>query len=138
MAEADKRRLELRQPDPAVADPEIRKEFLEKWGVEVVGITRSARGYMADFRFRVLDSDKALPLFDGKIPPYLIPDGTSIKLPVPMGEKVGAFRTTNRGKNIQSGKDYHIIFANPDAFVKPGQKVSVIIGDFRAEHLTLK
>lgn len=138
IAEAQKRRLELLQPDSAIADPAIRKDFLERWGVEVIGVTGAARGYMIDFRFRVVDANKALPLFDGRTPAYLIPDGSGIKLPVPAGQKVGAFRTTNRGNNIQSGKNYHIVFANPDAFVKPGQKVSVVIGDFRAEHLTLK
>jgi hypothetical protein len=65
-------------------------------------------------------------------------EGTNIKLPVPVGEKVGAFRTTNRGKNITAGRDYYMMFANPDSYVKPGQKVSVVIGEFRAEHMTLQ
>jgi hypothetical protein len=135
---AEKRRDVLLQPDAAVADPAIRKALLEKWGVEVFGVRLAARGYMIDFRFKVIDVDKALPLFDTRIKPYLLPDGSTIKLPVPVGQKVGAFRTTNRGKNILADKIYAIMFANPDSFVKLGQKVSVVIGDFRVEHLTLK
>ena len=138
MEEARKRRQALMQPDAAVADAAIHKELIEKWGVEVMGVRLAARGYMMDFRFRVLDLEKALPLFDSRIKPYVIPEGTDVKLPVPAGQKVGTFRTTNRGKNIQAGKDYVIMFANPDAFVKSGQKVSVVIGDFRVERLTLK
>jgi hypothetical protein len=126
------------RPDAAVADPAIRKELLEKWGVEVLGVWTGARGFMIDFRFRVLDVDKALPLFDPKIQPYLIRDGSTIKLPVPVGEKVGSFRTTNRGKNVQAQRDYHIMFGNPDSYVKPGQNVSVVVGDFRVDHLTLR
>jgi hypothetical protein len=119
-------------------DSATHKELVERWGVEVIGVREAARGYMIDFRFRVLDADKALPLFDARIQPYLLTEGTNVKLPVPVGEKVGAFRTTNRGKNIQSGKDYYMMFANPDSYVRPGQRVSVVIGDFRAEHMTLR
>jgi hypothetical protein len=138
MEEAQKRREALLKPDAALADPAIRKDLLEKWGVEVFGVWTAARGYMIDFHFRVLDVEKALPLFDSKIRPYLVRDGSDIKLPVPVGEKVGAFRTTNRGKNIQAQRDYHIMFGNPDSYVKSGQNVSVVIGDFRVDHLTLR
>lgn len=138
LAEAQQHRETLRQPDPAVADPAVRQELLERWGVEVYGVRLAARGYMIDFRFRVLDAEKALPLFDTRIKPYLLPERTTVKLPVPAGEKVGAFRTTNRGANIVANKDYYLMFGNPDAFAKRGQKVSVVIGDFHVEHLTLQ
>jgi hypothetical protein len=138
MEEAQKRRAALMKPDPAVADSVTHQELLDKWGVEVYGVRLAARAYMIDFRFRVVDADKALPLFDPKTQPYLLTEGTNIKLPVPVGEKVGAFRTTNRGKNITAGRDYYMMFANPDSYVNPGQKVSVVIGEFRAEHMTLQ
>jgi hypothetical protein len=57
---------------------------------------------------------------------------------VPSAAKVGALRTTNRQGNIKPGKIYNIMFANPGYHVKPGQKVSVVIGDFKVEHLTVK
>ena len=136
--EANKRRDALLRTDEAVAGPESRKAFKDKWGVEVFGVWTAARGYMIDFHFRVIDVDKALPLFDPRINPYLVPEGTSLKLPVSAGEKVGAFRTTNRGGNIQANRDYHIVFGNPDAYVKTGKKVSVVIGEFRANDLTLR
>ena len=138
MEAAQEKRKALLKPDAAVADSEIHKELIEKWGVEVNGVRLAARGYMIDFRFRVLDAQKALPLFDPKTKPYLLTEGTNIKLPVPVGAKVGAFRPTNRGKNITADKDYYMMFANPDSYVKPGQKVSVVIGDFRAQHMTLQ
>jgi len=136
--QALQRRSALLKPEMAIADPEERKQLLERWGVEVMGTRIAAGGYMIDFRFRVLDADKALPLFDSKIQPYLLRQGSDIKLPVPVGQKVGAFRTTDRGKNIQAGKDYYIMFANPDSYVKPGQRVSVVIGDFRVNDLTIQ
>lgn len=134
MAAAEARRLEGLQPDPG---PDS-KALADKWGVEVIGMRLTSAGYMLDFRFRVLDADKALPLFDHRIKPYVVADKSDIKLPVPMAPKVGAFRPTNRGKNIKADKTYYMVFANPDSYVKSSEKVSVVIGDFRAENLTVK
>lgn len=138
LAEARGRQHELLRPEAAIADPSVRQALLERWGVEVHGVRQAARGYMIDFRFRVLDADKALPLFDRRTQPYLVREGSDVRLPVPAASKVGAFRPTNRGGNIQSGRDYHMVFGNPDAYVKPGARVSVVIGDFRADGLTLR
>ena len=133
MAEAQERRAALLRPDPA-APNEI---LAERWGVEVIGIWRTAGGYMLDFRFRVVDQEKALPLFDHRTKPYVTAEKSGINLPVPVGAKTGAMRPTNRGKNIKADKTYYMVFANPDMHLKPGDKVSVVIGDFRVEHLTV-
>jgi hypothetical protein len=133
IAAAEQRRLAELQPDPTVDNDTL----TEKWGVKVIGIGHTAAGYMLDFRFRVVDAEKALPLFDHRIKPYVTAEKSGLKLPVPIAAKVGAFRPTNRGKNIKSGKNYYMIFANPDSYLKAGDKVSVIIGDFRVEHLTV-
>ena len=115
--------------------PEEAKQLADKWGVELLGMRLTTAGYMLDFRFRVLDVDKALPLFDHRIKPHIVAERSNIKLPVPMAAKVGAFRPTNRGKNIKSDKTYYMIFGNPDRHVKVGEKVTVVIGDFKVEHL---
>jgi hypothetical protein len=139
IAEAEKRRLEKMSPDPAVApDTEVGKQLKEKWGVEVIGVNLTSGGYMLDFRFRVLEVDKALPLFDHRIKPVVVTHRGSVTLPVPMAAKVGGFRPTNRGKNIKADKNYYIVFANPDHFLNVGDKVNVVIGDFRADNLTLR
>ena len=134
MAAAEAKRLAALQPDPGPDN----KALAEKWGVEVIGMSMTSAGYMLDFRFRVLDADKALPLFEHRIKPYVVADKSDIKLPTPMAPKVGAFRPTNRGKNIKADKTYYMVFANPDNYVKPGEKVSVVIGDFRAENMTVR
>ncbi len=133
IAEAEGERLAKTQPDPTLPD-----ELREKWGVEVIGIDLTSGGYMLDFRFRVVDAEKALSLFDHRIKPYVLTDRAKVKLPVPTAAKVGAFRPTNRGKNIRADKTYYMVFGNPDNFVKAGEKVSVVVGDFRAENLTVR
>ena len=135
--QAEKRRVEESRPDPAISGAAAER-LAEQWGVEVTGIRLTSAGYMLDFRFRVVDAQKALPLFDHRIKPYVLAERSQVKLPVPMAPKVGAFRPTNRGKNIQPDKTYYMVFGNPDSYLKPGQKVSVVIGDFRAEHLTVR
>jgi hypothetical protein len=120
---------------PSPVSPEQAEKLAEQWGVKLISLNLTSAGFMMDFRFRVLDADKALSLFDHRIKPYVVAERSSIKLPVPMAAKVGAMRPTNRGKNIKADKNYYMIFANPDRHVKRGEKVTVIIGDFKVEHL---
>jgi hypothetical protein len=124
-------RIEL----PPLVDTEQAREIADKWGVELISLRLTAGGYMIDFRFRVLDSEKSNTFFDHKIKPLLVVERSNAKLPIPMASKVGGFRTTNRGKNIRSNKTYYMVFGNPDSHVKSGEKVTMVIGDFKAEHL---
>ena len=90
---------------------------------------------MLDFRYRVLDPEKALPLFDRKIKPHLVDEATGAVFAVPEPPKVGALRSTRKP---QPGKNYFVMFANPGGYVKKNSKVSVVIGDFRAENLVVQ
>ncbi len=121
---------------PLVSEQEARA-IAEKWGVELVSLRLTAAGYMIDFRFRVLDVDKSRTFFDSRIKPQLVVEKSNAKLPVPMAAKVGAFRTTNRGRNIKPDKTYYIVFANPDAHVKSGETVTMVVGDFKEAHLVV-
>jgi len=116
-------------------DDEQIEQLREQWGVEILGMRLASANMMMDFRFRVLEVDKALTLFDHRIKPYVIVDRNNIKLPVPMAAKVGALRPTNRGKNIKADRNYYMIFGNPDRHVKAGETVTVVIGEFRVDHL---
>ena len=122
---------------PAMVDAEREKAIADKWGVELTSLRLTAGGYMIDFRFRVLDVEKSRMFFDHHIKPLLVVDRSNAKLPVPMAAKVGAFRTTNRGRNIKPNKTYYMVFGNPDSHVKSGETVTMVIGDFKAEHLTV-
>lgn len=107
----------------------------EKWGVRPLSIRQAAEGYMLDFRYRVTDEGKAAPLFSHKIKPYLIDQATGAVMAVPDVPKVGSMRSTRKPLK---DKNYAILFANPGKFIKPGNKVTVVIGDFRAENLVVE
>lgn len=118
-------------PDtPGAADP-----LEDRWGIRVLNIRLSAEGLMLDFRYRVLDAVKAAPLFSREFKPYLIDEATGARFLVPDSPKVGALRTTRPPKE---GKNYFIIFVNPGRYIKAGNKVTVVIGDFKAEHLVVE
>ena len=117
--------------------PTIQKSLYEnKWGVKVEDIRLSSAGYMLDFRYRVLDPQKAAPLLSRQVKPYLVDQESGSKLIVPAPPKVGSLRQ----KSYQpiSNKIYFILFSNPGRLVKPGNKVTVVIGDFRAEDLIVE
>lgn len=122
---------------PAMLEPARAEEIARQWGVQLLSLRLSAGDYMMDFRFRVLDADKAAVFFDQRIKPYVLVERSSAKLPVPMATKVGALRPTNRGKNIRANRNYYMMFANPDRHVQRGGKATLVIGDFRVEHLTV-
>lgn len=98
----------------------------EKWGIKVESARLSAGGYMIDFRYRVLDAAKAAPILDRSIKPYMVDQVSGAVFAVPTPPKVGQLRS---GKNIQEGKSYFIIFANPAHYVKAGNEITVVIGD---------
>ncbi len=107
----------------------------EKWGVQIVGIRISAAGFMLDFRYRVIDAEKAAPLFDRATKPYLIHQESGAKFMVPNPPKTGPLRTSD---TPQQGRVYWMFFGNPGRYVKPGNKVTVVIGDFKAENLIVE
>ena len=107
----------------------------EQWGVKVLRISLSAEGYMLDFRYRVLDAEKAAPLFDRKNKAYLVDQVSGAKFQVPESPKVGALRTT---RPPERDKVYFIIFGNPERYVKKGNKVTVMIGDIKIENLVVE
>ena len=105
------------------------------WGIRIEGIRLSAADYMLDFRYRVIDPVKAAPLFNRKTKPYLIDQESGAKFMVPSPPKVGPLRTSDPP---QADRTYFIMFGNPGKYVKKGNKVTVVIGDFRLEDLIVE
>ena len=118
---------------PAVSSPG--QSMDEKWGIKPLSIRPTAEGFFIDFRYRIVDEEKAAPLFSPTIKPLLIDENTGAIMAVPTVPKVGSMRSTR--KPI-TGRDYVILFANPNNHIKPGHKVTVVIGNYRAEHLIVE
>jgi hypothetical protein len=108
----------------------------QKWGIQVTSLHLSANGYMVDFRYKVVDPEKAATLGDPKAKPYLLDQATGAKLVVPKSPKVGPLRQS--AENLTAGKVYFTLFSNRNKAVKAGSKVTVVVGDFRAENLVVQ
>ncbi len=108
----------------------------EKWGVRIIGTRLTSAGYMLDFRFKVLDPGKSAPLLDPRVKAYLIDKSSGQKFFVPSTPKVGSLRQTTL--EPVSGRIYCIFFANPGKFIKPGNEVSIVIGDFESTNVVLQ
>ena len=121
--------------NPAAEDIVNTENLEERWGIEISGIRLTSGGFMLDFRYRVIDAKKAAPLFVRAAKPYLIDQETGAKFMVPNPPKTGPLRTSNEP---QQGRVYWMFFANPGRYVKQGSKVTVVIGDFRAENLIVE
>lgn len=119
------------QVDPSANPEPVSVE--ERWGIQVVALRLAAAGHTLDFRYKVLDPGKAKPLSGRQTKPYL--EAAGKRFPVFSAPRVGPLRSTYQP---EPGKVYGIIFVNAYQAVKLGDKVSVVIGDFRADNLTVE
>ncbi len=103
--------------------------------IEVTSIRLSTHDHMIDYRYRVLDADKATDLFKRQIKPYLIHQKTEKVLAVPETAKLGPLRNSNIP---QEGKIYWMFFGNTGKLVQAGDRVTVTIGEFRIEDLVVE
>ena len=85
-----------------------------------------------------MNPTKAHPIVDRRNKPYMIVQATWEKLAVPSYPKVGPLRQTTRFGKPKRWKVYFILFANPGKTVKQGDKVTVVIGDFKMGNLVVQ
>jgi hypothetical protein len=106
-----------------------------RFGVDQLQVRSTSSGSSLEFRYRVVDPQKAAMLNDKSAKPYLVDQKTGNRLTVPTMEKIGLLRQV---ATPEPGREYWMVFANPGKLVKPGQRVDVVIGAFRASSLTVE
>ena len=112
-----------------------RQYYATMWGVDSLSVKSVESGEMIRFTYRVLDTDKAKSLNEKRNEPSLIDPKAGVKLVVPSLEKVGKLRQSS---TPEAGRMYWMTFSNKGGYVKPGHRVSVTIGDFRADGLVVQ
>ena len=105
------------------------------WGVDSLSVKSVESGEVIRFSFRVLDANKAKMLNDKKFEPSLIDPKAGVKLVVPSLEKVGQLRQSG---TPTAGKSYWMAFSNKGRLVKRGDRVNLVIGQFRADGLVVE
>jgi hypothetical protein len=128
--------IATRDADSSRALAEEREVDLgQQWGIEITSIRLTAENHMIDYRYRVLDADKATDLFKRQTKPYLIHQKTGKVLAVPETAKLGPLRNSN---TPQEGRTYWMFFGNANSLVKADDRVTIVIGEFRAEDLVVQ
>jgi hypothetical protein len=122
-------------PGAAPAADRINADLEAEWGIRVVSLRQTANGHLLDFRYRVVDPEKAKSLLRREDKPVLIDEASGKRFPVPQMPKIGALRQSSLAP--EAGKVYFILFKNPFGLLKSGSKVTVVIGNFKAEHLVV-
>ena len=125
-------------PDSQVIEPADAAEppsIEEQWGIEITSLRLTANGHMLDYRYRVVDAEKATDLFKRQIKPHLIHQPSGKVMAVPETAKLGPLRNSNIP---QEGKIYWMFFGNAGKIVRAGDKVTVVIGEFRVEDIVVE
>ena len=105
------------------------------WGVDSLTVKYTESGEIIRFSYRVLAPAKAAVLNDKKSEPSLIDPQAGVKLVIPEMEKVGKLRQSS---TPIAGKSYWMAFSNSGRRVRPGDRVIVQIGNFRADGLVVE
>ncbi|MBC8419195.1 MAG: hypothetical protein H8E10_11420 [Desulfobacterales bacterium] len=124
--------------DQGAVPEEKYQTLVARWGVRPVAIRLTGADYFVDFRYVIVDPEKAKTVLSrGKQNKdvFLLDQKTGKKFPVPV-TKVGPLRATTLSP--KKDRQYTILFSNVGKSIKKGGKVSVIIGEFKAENLTVE
>jgi hypothetical protein len=105
------------------------------WGIDSLTAKYTESGEIIRFSYRVVDPEKAATLNDKKAEPSLIDPQAGVKLVVPQMEKIGKLRQSS---TPVAGKQYWMAFSNSGRRVRPGHRVNVEIGPFRADGLVVE
>jgi len=111
--------------------PEPRGSLKDVFGIEVKTVRLAMAGRAVDVRYTIVDPERAAGLDQRANTTYLLDEKT--------GERVGMPQSPpplelHRPKE---GSDYFVIFKNTQA-VKEGSKVTLVVGNAQATHLTVE
>lgn len=123
-------RLLASAPAALPGQPVSEAAIADKYGIRMTHIAVLADGGLIDFRFQILDPDKASPLFDLATRPVMYVEAT--------GQKVDSLYHPPHGHDLAAGQSQYFIYNNQNGAIKSGQAVSVVLGDLRLEHIIAK
>lgn len=103
--------------------------YRQIWGIDNLKLQTTASGGLIRFSYRVEDVSRIAGLNDKKNDPYLLIEKTGARLGVQTAERVGQLRQV---ATPQNGRTYWMIFGNSAHLVRPGDRVDIVIGKFRA------
>lgn len=108
------------------------QEFAAHTGVRVTLLGVTAQGGMIEFRYQVLDPDKAgLLLHDAAKRPVLVAEDTGATLAM-------LSRPHNHKADLKAGGTYYFLMANTRNAIRDGTPVTIVVDDVRLEHVVAR
>ena len=104
-------------------------------GVSDMRARRTNAGNLIRFSYRVTNAELAKALTDKGATPFMVGHTSHAMLEVPVMDKVGPLRQSTRP---EEGKEYWMVFSNKGDVIKVGERVSVVIGQFRVDGLLVE
>jgi hypothetical protein len=106
--------------------------YVSRWGIDELKVRSTNAGNLIRFSYRVVNADLAKALNDKRNAPAMVSQRARVVLQVPVMDKVGPLR---QAMPPEAGKEYWMVFSNKGNFIKPGDRVDVLIGSFHADGL---
>lgn len=95
-----------------------------KYGIRIKRISVLAGGGAVEFRFLIVDPEKANEfMHEPEFMPSLIAEDSGYRIPAPQG--------THRNMVYKFGVGYHIMYGNPGGVVKSGTPITIAFEDFQ-------
>jgi hypothetical protein len=106
----------------------ISEEIEEKYGIRFTYLALSANGGLVDLRYRVVDAEKAKNFgHDRETAPMLVAEDSGKTL-----------ETTIMGfhnHRVEPSHVYYVLYRNTGNAIRPGEKVTIAIGDLTLSHV---
>ena len=122
--------LNARQTVWLPGQPVTEAAVQDKYGIRITHIAVLADGGLIDFRFQVVDPDKASALFELENRPLLYVEAT--------GQAVDSLYHPPHGHNLLPGQSQYLIYNNHKGAIRSGSAVAVVLGNLRLEHIIAK
>jgi hypothetical protein len=103
------------------------------WGIRVTNVGVIASGGLIDFRFQVIDPNKALPLLDPDSFPALVDEASGKVL-----DKTGAHGDHAHADRFRAGGTYFLLYQNNNSLLRPGSRVTIRFGEMLLENVRVR
>ncbi len=119
----------LRGTPPSSSVFPTNPQIESRWGIRPTMVAATADGGLVDFRFIVIDPEKAAALM-----------GTVDNLPVMRTEDTGvlvnsAAAMAGDRHNYTAGQTYFLLYRNTQGAIRSGTAVTIIFGDLKIDHV---
>ena len=109
--------------------------YVSRWGIDGLRVRATDAGALIRFSYMVVDAERAKALNDKRTTPAMICQRARVVLQVPVADQGAPQR---QPAPPEAGREFAIEFSNKGNFVKPGDRVDILIGSFHADSLVVE